>query len=106
MEITKNVQVKVIIYFYYSHSRSLLIRLRLNIRIAFAQPSQQIPYSFGELDVSLTATAPNAIDSSTTRKLRGLYMCGDHVGTATLNGAIESGIRVGESILADSSTGI
>lgn len=40
-------------------------------------------------------------NSNTTKKLSdGLYMCGDHVGTATLNGAIESGIRVGERILA------
>ena len=48
----------------------------------------------------------NVSNANTTTKLSGIYMCGDHIGTATLNGAIESGVRVGERILADSSAGI
>ncbi len=32
---------------------------------------------------------------------KGLYVCGDHVETATLNGAIHSGKRAAEAVLAD-----
>lgn len=40
-------------------------------RIKYAQPSQRVPYSYGRTNCALS---------------EGLYMCGDHVGTATLNG--------------------
>ena len=64
------------------------------IRIPYAQPSQVPPYSFGVNSVQLpltltlspsTSTAETSTDTQSL-SLSGLYMCGDHVGTATLNG--------------------
>ena len=54
-------------------------------RIAYAQPAQTPPYSIKGL------SERGASD--------GMFICGDHRGTATLNGAIESGRRAARSIV-------
>ena len=53
-------------------------------RIKYAQPDQLPPYAYGRSSVVL---AP------------GMFQCGDHVGTATLNGAIDSGIRAADAVV-------
>lgn len=63
----------------------IIVLLIISHRIKYAQPAQLTPYAYGQTPVRL---AP------------GLYQCGDHVGTATLNGAIDSGIRAAEAIRA------
>jgi predicted NAD/FAD-dependent oxidoreductase len=35
----------------------------------------------------------------------GLYVCGDHVDNASINGAMESGRRAAEAVLADRARG-
>lgn len=59
------------------------------VRIPYAQPAQIPPYET-ELRVKLD-------DSN------GLYCCGDHRSTATLNGAIDSGDTVARLILSSHS---
>ena len=61
------------------------------IRIPYAQPSQEPPYKAqtAETDLSQTKLASN------------LYVCGDYRGTATLNGALQSGRKAAKSLLAD-----
>ena len=55
-------------------------------RVPYAQPAQVVPYEFSGKSIELES---------------GVYCCGDHRGTATLNGAIESGFRTAEAILKD-----
>ncbi|KAG5175542.1 hypothetical protein JKP88DRAFT_203532 [Tribonema minus] len=58
-------------------------------RIPYAQPSQRPPSVAGvtgfDREVALGG---------------GLYCCGDHRGTATLNGAVESGARAADAVMA------
>lgn len=60
-------------------------------RIPYAQPAQTPPYKVptDADDYSLAKLAPN------------LYVCGDYRGTATLNGAFESGRKAAQLILMD-----
>ena len=55
-------------------------------RVPFAQPAQIPPYDFKGKYVKLADD---------------IYCCGDHRGSATLNGAIDSGLRTADSILSD-----
>ena len=59
--------------------------------IPFAQPDQAPP-----------ALTPWRRD---VRVRPGLYICGDHVDNASINGAMESGRRAAEAVLADRSRG-
>lgn len=60
-------------------------------RIPYAQPAQSVPYAIKGRSVSYS---PN------------IYICGDHRGGATLNGAIASGRRAAQAVLTDRSSGI
>eukprot|EP00669_Euglena_mutabilis_P005698 TRINITY_DN17248_c0_g1_i1.p1 TRINITY_DN17248_c0_g1~~TRINITY_DN17248_c0_g1_i1.p1 ORF type:complete len:258 (+),score=82.40 TRINITY_DN17248_c0_g1_i1:101-874(+) len=53
-------------------------------RIPFAQPNQEMP-----------------TDASRSVRVGGVYVCGDHRDTATFHGALVSGRRAAEAILAD-----
>ena len=55
-------------------------------RVPYAQPAQMVPYDFVGKSIEVA---------------KGVYCCGDHRGTATLNGAIDSGLRTAEAILRD-----
>ena len=55
-------------------------------RVPYAQPAQMVPYDFSGKSIELAD---------------GVYCCGDHRGTATLNGAIDSGLRTADAILRD-----
>ena len=57
-------------------------------RVPYAQPAQTVPYeSFQALQ---------------SRVAPGVYVCGDHRASATLNGAMESGRRAAAAVLQDS----
>ncbi len=60
-------------------------------RIPYAQPRQHAPYGMhSERELRREeATSP----------LNGLYVCGDHTDTGTMNGAIRSGRRAAEQLL-------
>jgi hypothetical protein len=55
-------------------------------RVPYAQPAQMLPY---------------AIEGRAVRLAAGLYCCGDHRGSATLNGALDSGLRAADTVLED-----
>lgn len=54
-------------------------------RIEYAQPVQTPPYS---------------IEGRPEKVSDGVFVCGDHRGTATLNGAIEAGRRAAKAVTA------
>jgi len=53
-------------------------------RVSYAQPAQ---------------TSPHTIEGKPAKLSDGIFICGDHRGTATLNGAIESGRRAAMAVL-------
>jgi hypothetical protein len=69
-----------------------LIQFLFITRIPFAQPAQIPPY------VTDVMTSSHRYNQHHKGEQLGIYVCGDHIGTATLNGAIESGKRVGKLI--------
>jgi hypothetical protein len=62
-------------------------------RVPYAQPAQQLPAS--------NAAGAAAARDFTTRpeRLPGLFVCGDHCATPTLNGALESGRAASDAVL-------
>jgi hypothetical protein len=70
-------------------------------RIPYAQPSQVPPGGAGtEMVTGKTVTGASAARQS-MQVSEGLFVCGDHRDTATLNGAIASGVRAGQQVLAE-----
>lgn len=79
------------------HEDAILDKWKLErvYKIPNAQPAQ--------LNGPLPASANRGRPSDTYRNTRfpdGLFVCGDHVATATLNGALESGVNAGKAAAA------
>ena len=64
-------------------------------RIPYAQPAQSFPYEA----FSSTGLNPRRVVGDKI-----IYSCGDYVGSATLNGALGSGLNAAKAILDDMST--